>query len=438
MRARGVGENYVAESRRPQEEKNEIERECADPNMLKSKCIEMEELLLAQMRVIESLAKNLSIVGSTMLKNNPVLMKESLAKAVEEVDIIKNRCQAVEEERASIMLHLKESEEKIKKDSKRQTQVHKQPDYVKITASRQEKKREAPSPPQDTSRRDKREKTKDEEAIDPNDGMGEWTVQKEHRKRERRKERPEGRPKDKRPPNQAIKVAANEGTTYADIIRKMKETVDPKEYGAEILKIRRTQKKEILIVLDKSGNIQALNEAIVKAVGAQAKVNTLTRKTIVEIRDIDETVAVEEVLEAVSRRLDLPGNNFADSCRLRKGYGGLQAATILMTVEQAQQLLATPKIKIGWVNCRIRERRQVTQCYRCLGFGHISTSCNGPDRRNVCYRCGKVGHVVKDCRGNAQCILCKDRNMADEHLLGSNRCASFTAALNKNKLTQNA
>ena len=233
-------------------------------------------------------------------------------------------------------------------------------------------------------------------------------------------------------------MTAKQGETYADIIKRMKNAVNPSDHGTKILAVRRTQKEDILIVLEKTGNIKSLNEALEKAVGKQAKVSALTRKRLVEIKDIDETVTVEEVLEAVSKIIDVTADQISNSCRVRRGYGGMQTATMLLGEEVAQKLIMAGNIKIGWVNCRIREKPQITRCYRCLGFGHISTACRGPDRSKACYGCGGNGHVVKDCTGKVQCVICKEKNKENNHLLGSNKCTSFISALNNAKKTKHA
>ena len=97
--------------------------------------------------------------------------KEPLAKGMEKVGMIKNKCQALEEDRAEIMLHPAETEGKYMKDPPRQTSAHKA--VIKNPkASRQEKKRDAPSPPLENSRRDKREKTKDDKVPEPSNEIG--------------------------------------------------------------------------------------------------------------------------------------------------------------------------------------------------------------------------------------------------------------------------
>ena len=48
-----------------------------------------------------------------------------------------------------------------------------------------------------------------------------------------------------------------------------------------------------------------------------------------------------------------------DQCRLYKRFGGVQAAVVRLTEADAQSLLGLGKLRLGWVNCRIREHVEV-------------------------------------------------------------------------------
>ena len=106
-------------------------------------------------------------------------------------------------------------------------------------------------------------------------------------------------------------MTAKEGETYADIIKKMKKDVNPTNQETKILAIRRTQKRDILIVLENNGDVTSLNEALEKAVGTQAKVSTLIFKRLVEIKDIVETITVEDVLEVVGEKTGIQTEQIA-------------------------------------------------------------------------------------------------------------------------------
>ena len=53
-------------------------------------------------------------------------------------------------------------------------------------------------------------------------------------------------------------------------------------------------------------------------------------------------------------------------------YRGNRKAYVLLEEERALKLLRGAHIKIGWVSCRVRRKKEVNRCFRCLGFGHIA------------------------------------------------------------------
>ena len=70
-------------------------------------------------------------------------------------------------------------------------------------------------------------------------------------------------------------------------------------------------------------------------------------------------------------------------------YRGNKKAYVLLEEARALKLYKAAHIKIGWVSCRVRRRKELNRCYRCLGFGHMAADCHGPDRSRCCWRCGE-------------------------------------------------
>ena len=143
---------------------------------------------------------------------------------------------------------------------------------------------------------------------------------------------------------EAIQVSARNGQSYADILKEMK-----------------------------------------------AKVSTRS----LEIGDLAETVEKEEVVSALCLalvRLALDG-----SCRLFTRFSRMEAAVIRLAEADAARLLQLGKVRIGWVECRIREHVEVDRCFTCLGYGHGSRGCNNPDREDACWRCSTTGHLARNC-----------------------------------------
>ena len=242
----------------------------------------------------------------------------------------------------------------------------------------------------------------------------------EHKKAPKR--RPTARSSD------AIRISAKDGQSYADILKDMKAQVNPTEAGLEVLSVRRTRKEEILLVLKKGGDIRAFKKALDQAVGARADVRTLVTTKVVEIRDVDETTTREEVAAALSKALGR--EELVAPCRLYSRFDGVRAAVVQLAEADAKSLLQLGRIRLGWVNCRIREHVQVPRCFRCLGYGHDSRSCKNPSRKDACWRCGCATHVAKDCRDPPRCLTGLDRGGRDvAHAAGSSSCPVFGEAL---------
>ena len=83
----------------------------------------------------------------------------------------------------------------------------------------------------------------------------------------------------------------------------------------------------------------------------------MVSKRSLEVRELDETVTREEVVSAPCIALDKP--DVGDECRLYKRFGGVQTMVVRLAEADARSLLEVGKLRVGRVNCRIREH--VTQ-----------------------------------------------------------------------------
>ena len=143
----------------------------------------------------------------------------------------------------------------------------------------------------------------------------------------------------------AIRVSAKDGESYAEILKAMKDKVDPQNSGAEVFSIRRTRREEILLVLKRGGDVSAFEKAINQAVGQKADVKSLFSKRSLEVRDLDETVTREEVVAALCIALDMP--ELGDQCRLYKRFGGVHTAVVRFTEADAWSFLGLGKLRVG-------------------------------------------------------------------------------------------
>ena len=116
-------------------------------------------------------------------------------------------------------------------------------------------------------------------------------------------------------------------------------------------------------------------------------------------------------------------------------YRGNRKASVLLEEARTLKLLKGAYIKIGWVSCRVRKKKEVNRCFRCLGFGHIAANCQGPDRSRCCWRCGEERHHAVSCAGKPRCFLCaaREEKPRHDHIPGTMRCAAFREAVPNKK-----
>lgn len=229
------------------------------------------------------------------------------------------------------------------------------------------------------------------------------------------------------------KVIVKSGDTkYADLLKTVKEKVDLTRVGVQVKSIRKTRKGDLL--LEVKGDRQdagALKEAIHKTV--DNKVSLINKETTIHVLDIGAALTKDEVESAIKMSV---GNREAQSIRIksmRPSRDGNQIATVQTSRVARNVLLKLGRVKIGWVGCRIRERVEVTRCFKCLEFGHRRKDCKGQDRSDFCLNCNQTGHTAKDCASESFCPVCQKTG----HRADSTKCLKFRELLRAQVTTRN-
>ncbi|KAG7196554.1 hypothetical protein KM043_016489 [Ampulex compressa] len=214
----------------------------------------------------------------------------------------------------------------------------------------------------------------------------------------------------------AIKMKASASISYTDLLRNVKAAPELKPLGERVTKIRRTRAGELLLELGQaSTETPALQKVVSSTLQELAIVQVLTHKKALIIRDVDKSTTESEVAEAIDAAVgqcDLPPG----SIKLRGAYGGTQLATVLLPAGAPKKLLKNGKLRVDWVNCRVKPREPSTRCCRCHEDGHTARVCNSEvDRSKQCFRCGQEEHKVVACtarkRGAAMEVEAPSKNV---------------------------
>lgn len=220
----------------------------------------------------------------------------------------------------------------------------------------------------------------------------------------------------RRPKGDALLIKMD-NMKYADLFKTVRSSINPSEIGVDIQQIRETRKGELLVSV-RNGSDKA--EVLRKEISQKfPKASVLMRKErkVLHIKNLDSLTTEEDVREALVKTTNLKEKDI-DVRALRPAFGNKQNVTVVMEVEAADKLLQSGSIKIGWMRCRILERKEVMKCYRCWDYGHKKSQCTGPNRENNCLKCGNEGHKAKDCQNKECCVNCGKEG----HQTGSFKC----------------
>jgi hypothetical protein len=181
----------------------------------------------------------------------------------------------------------------------------------------------------------------------------------------------------------------------------------------------------------------ALEEALKTKLGSRATVRGLVSLEDVEVQDLDCVTTEAEVENSIRSVLGLPADDQTVKIRnIRHSFMGTQRAIVRLKAANARKIAEKGRIKVGWVNARVKLKVRATKCFKCLGYGHTRHLCKGPDRSEACCLCSLEGHKASNCNNPPMCIACRDIKEPTDHFPGSGKCVAYRIAMSGNKSDQ--
>ncbi|GLV45495.1 hypothetical protein CBL_20655, partial [Carabus blaptoides fortunei] len=168
------------------------------------------------------------------------------------------------------------------------------------------------------------------------------------------------------------------------------------EVGGSVTKVRRNAAGNLLLELKKAVAVNQVSDAIAKNLGESATVVIRKDEATLEIRDLDELTTTADVCGSLSKELGVAIETQTIKS-IRKAYKSTQTVVVRLPTNLARKAMESGRVRIGWVNCRVREKIDVRKCYRCWAFGHLARDCKGTDRSMCCLRCSEAGHTRDTC-----------------------------------------
>jgi len=229
-----------------------------------------------------------------------------------------------------------------------------------------------------------------------------------------------------KPKNDAIIIKPANGHSYAEVLKSLRANAKL-DADVNIKGVRKTRTGALLLELEKGEKLNPqLCEQIKATLQETADVASASPMATIVIRDLDALTVQDDVLNAIKGLVPDASNDIKVTVSAPNSREQTQAF-VTLTEENAAKLLTIGKIKIGWLNVKMKRWVTIKKCFRCLGIGHMQYDCKGPNRKGegLCFRCGETGHKMAQCHKTPKCWACIDANIAPvDHLPGSSKCGA--------------
>lgn len=195
--------------------------------------------------------------------------------------------------------------------------------------------------------------------------------------------------------------------TYADLVKKIKSEVDVGNLGIKVNRIRKTEKGQVLVAVE-GGEEKAiaLKQEIAKK-NSDLEITTRAQgQKKIFVLGMDPSTTETELVKALAEAVKV-GEDWVKVLSLRAGRFEDKTAIVELPRNQAETLIAERRVKVGWLNCTVREHIEIQRCFNCLEHGHRARDCKvQTSRRDECLNCGQKGHRAKDCKNAPSCTKC--------------------------------
>ncbi|XP_046972335.1 PHD finger protein rhinoceros-like [Vanessa cardui] len=239
-----------------------------------------------------------------------------------------------------------------------------------------------------------------------------------------------------RPPRTAVititlKPGAEEkGVRYESVLAEAKSRVKLGEVGLTSVRFRTTATGARMLEVPPGTNepekaADALAAKLREVLDQdEVQINRPTKCVEIRVMDLDDAVSADEVVAAVAAEGGCPDGAIRPGVVVR-GFNGCRSLWLSCPVAAAKKILATGRVKVGWISARVLllEPRPL-RCYKCLEGGHMGAKCDRDvDRSRLCFRCGRADHKARDCTAaEASCAICSAAGKPAAHAIGSRAC----------------
>lgn len=179
----------------------------------------------------------------------------------------------------------------------------------------------------------------------------------------------------------------------------------------------------IVLTCDNSENSEQFQQNIAAKIGDKYDVNIMEiKKPILKIIGLFSKLSSEYLEERIRKQNEvISENSFIKVLNVKQNPRGI-VATMEADFSTYEKIVQAGKLNIEFERCRVFPYVNVTRCFNCQEFGHISRFCK---KATLCGKCSGE-HKTDECQSESgkcvNCLYARD-NLHIENDLDVNHCA---------------
>lgn len=188
---------------------------------------------------------------------------------------------------------------------------------------------------------------------------------------------------------------------------------------------KRMKNPKLVTIQSKSGDLvikpqNRESHDMLKAIASEKKCQLRDEppsKPRLQIHSVDSTLSSDDMVSLIASQnseLEISTVDTASFIRPVFKRGRRDRPTVNWIVEVNPELyrrLDGGHLYLGFSKCRVSKYEDVTQCFRCLKYGHPAAKCT--EERETCAKCAILGHKFSDCTSSTlTCVNCRGGHSA--------------------------
>lgn len=223
-------------------------------------------------------------------------------------------------------------------------------------------------------------------------------------------------------------------------VKDIQNNLKPAEIGVGIASVKNTKNGSIIIKVRNEQEAEILQQNIADKMGETVTtVIPVKRRPCVKIVGFEKDYEEGELLQVLQAQNN---NIFTNDSHVNVRVTRRMLKSYFSIIEcdpktfQRIMSLSEGRVYIGFRSCRIYEHVNITRCYNCFQYGHMSKECGN---KKTCGKCSSTTHETKDCHQENKCTNCflsnknHNKNLDINHSSFDLKCPTYKQMIQKEK-----